>query len=113
MNTTTVALEHRADRRITPRADRIDAKHVTGDKAPTLTLKWDRAACEAGAWRAVVDGRTLRVAPARGLDADTVLREVIEDLLAADKRQSDLPDPRNPKSEIPVPKSLQSEGGAP
>ena len=82
MNTATVELEHEPDRRITPRADRIDARHAPGGKATTFTMKWDAAACEAGAWRTVLNGRALRIAPARGPDAGAILRDVIENLLA-------------------------------
>ena len=104
MNTATIELEHRPDKAITPRADRIDVRHAPGGRAPTFTMTWDRSACEAGAWRTVADGRALRVAPARGLDADAILRDVIEDLLA------DNADGPDPQSEIRNPKS---NGGGP
>ena len=81
MSTVLLDQRHRSERRIWPRSDRIDGRHAPRGRVPKFTLTWDRRACEAGAWRTVVDRKALRVAPAAGLDVDTVLRDVIEGLL--------------------------------
>ena len=85
MSSATLEAYHRPDRRVTPRAGRIDAKHAPGGRAPTFTLTWNAAACEAGAWRTIVGKRSVRIAPARGLDAGVVLRDVIEGLLRTER----------------------------